>query len=196
MKPLAIIGLGAGWSRAPWKSKRYDRWTLNAAWKRFAGWQSVSCTAWFELHSRRYLSEEWGGETAHFDALAVLPATLYVQRPKAWKAFNAQRFPREQVARAFPLGSYHASSIDWMLAFALWKGYKDIGIWGVNFGPNEGGEPMSARPCLEYWIGLGRGMGRTITVHEPTGLFWIYNVAKHKTPYHYDDTWRLIESRR
>lgn len=195
MKKLAIIARNKGSSLAPWTSAAYDKWTLNAAWRSLTVKQLRSVTAWFEIHSRRYLTEEWGGEDTHFEALALLRCPLYVQNPAHWDAADARLFPRAKLAKAFPGGEYHASSIDWMLAFALYLGYKDIGIWGVNFGPGEGGEPMSARACLEYWVGLGRGMGRTITVHEPTGLFWIYNVSKHKTPYHYDDTWRLVEDR-
>lgn len=194
MKPLAIIGLGRGWSNAPWSKKGWERWSLNAGWQKFDGEQSAACTAWFELHSRRYLLQEWGGEKRHFTALSILRCPVYVQHPKQWPGHDVRQFPSTKLRRHFGT-EYHASSLDWMLAFALYSGYKDIHFWGVNFGPTEGGEPMSARACLEYWIGRAHGMGVKVTVHEPTGLFWIYNFTRHKTPYHFDDTWRLVEDR-
>ena len=209
MKKLAIVGMAAGFEKAPWRKPGWECWTLNSAWKRFENEglmemdehtglarYPVNLTAWFELHSRRYLTEEWHGSMQHFRMLARLRCPIYVQHPKDWPHWqNPQSFPRAAIVRQFARGDYHASSLDWMLAFAVFQGYTHVEMFGVNLAPNEGQEPMSGRAALEYWIGFAEGRGVKVTVHEPTGVFWIYNVTKEKTPYHYDDTWRLIEKR-
>lgn len=203
MKRLALVGRGRGAERAPWNSKHYDCWGLNSGWRDVPvvrHFPPRGLAAWFEIHSRRYLKQEWlgFGRTIHTHerGLAWMNVPVYVQHPKDWPLVpKAKRFPREQIRLAFPRGDYHAGSFDWMLAFALLKGYRHIELFGVGLGPTDGGEPLSARACLEYWIGYAEAKGVKVKVHDPTGLFWIYNYTREKTPYHFDDTWRLIEPR-
>jgi len=203
LKSLAIVALGKGWEKAPWKKRTHDIWTLNSAWRRFGwdllwkGWKAPSAlSAYFELHTPRYLREEWGKSRAHFENLAELRVPVYVQDAKAWPTlWKPTTLPRAAIGKAFPRGDYHASSIDWMLAMGLHLGYKRIDVYGTGFGPTDGGEPISARAAFEYWVGFAEGLGVKVTVHEPTGAFWIYNVTKERTPYHFDDSWRLVEDR-
>lgn len=200
MKKLAIVGMGKGWHLAPWKNPNYECWTLNSAWKNIFNAKTLaapkSVTAWFELHSRLYLRKEWNGLKHHFKALGLLTVPVYVQRAADWpELHDARTFPRRHLRHCHPRGDYHASSFDWMLQFALTVGYKDISIWGVDFGPTDAGEPISARACLEYWIGYAEASGVKVRMKGPTGLFWIYNYTRERTPYHYDDTWRLVEDR-
>lgn len=200
VRRLAICAMGDGSDKAPWNDKRYDCWGLNSLWKYVPAYYRDSITAWFEIHSRRYLKQEWerAGKTLdlHVRGLAYLNVPVYVQHPQEWRGLpKAQRFPREQIRRTFPRGDYHAGSIDWMLSYGLLKGYRQIELFGVALGPTDTGEPLSARACLEYWIGYAEAKGVKVKVHDPTGLFWIYNYTREKTPYHYDDTWRLIEPR-
>lgn len=198
MNRLAIVARAMGFANAPWHDRRYDCWTLNSAWQGMDLEDlPLRLTAWFELHSRRYLDEEWAHRKTHVRALAQLPIPVYVQTPSEWPELqHPTALPQTQLRRAFPRGRYHASSIDWMLAVALLKGYKHIDLYGVDLGPTEGREPLSARPCLEYWIGVAEGRGVKVVVHEPTALFWIYNYQRERTPYHMDDSWRLVEARR
>lgn len=197
MNRLAIVGLGQGFHDAPWHDRKYDCWTLNSAWREMdLDNLPERLTAWFEIHSRAYLAEEWHQRKTHVRALSQLPCPVYVQKPREWPELqHPVSLDQAGIKRAFPRGTYHASSIDWMLAVALLKGYKHIELFGVDYGPTEGREPLSGRPCLEYWIGLAEGRGVKVVVHEPTALFWIYNYTRERTPYHMDDTWRLVEHR-
>lgn len=199
LKKLAIVALGDGWTRAPWKKTTHDIWTLNSAWRRF-GWKISgppdSLTAYFELHTPRYLRSEWGSDRSHFRELAKLRVPVYVQQAGMWPhLWKPTILPRTALRKAFPRGDYHASSIDWMLALGISKGYQRIDVYGTSFGPTDSGEPISARAAFEYWVGFAEGRGIEVKVHEPTGAFWIYNYTKERTPYHYDDSWRLIEDR-
>jgi len=155
-----------------------------------------SVSAYFELHTPRYLRHEWGRDRSHFRELSHLRVPVFVQKSEAWPdLWKPVTFPRVQIKRAFPRGDYHASSIDWMLCYGVFRGYRHIEVFGVGFEPTDGGEPLSARSAFEYWVGFAEGKGVQVTVHEPCGAFWIYNYTKERTPYHYDDSWRLIEER-
>src|SRR5690349_18148101 len=72
---------------------------------------------------------------------------------------NQVIFPRALLSKQ-PRGHYHASSFDWLVAYAIHEGAKIISLHGVGFAldsPRE--EPMSARACLEYWSGYAQGKG-------------------------------------
>ena len=58
----------------------------------------------------------------------------------------------------------------------------------------EGGEPLSAWACLEYWIGYARGRGIRVVLAEDCNLFYNYRIVRDKRQYGYDD-WDLIEDR-
>jgi len=197
------VGFGSGAIKAPWHSEKYDLWTLNSAWLRFdwhlfrKDWKAPrALSAYFELHTPRYLLQEWEKDRSHFRNLAELRVPVYVQNAKAWPTlWKPLTLPRVALRMAFPRGDYHASSLDWMLAMGVHSGYKTIDVYGVGFGPTDGGEPLSARAAFEYWVGFAEGRGMKVTVHEPTGAFWIYNYTKERTPYHFDDSWRLVEDR-
>ena len=42
----------------------------------------------------------------------------------------------------------------------------------VDFGFTEGGEPLSARACLEYWFGVAHGLGIDATCSSPSMFKW------------------------
>lgn len=206
-KKLAIVGLARGWEGAPLVGPKWDVWRCNPGFwaariyeygdrRDGAKMLAMTPTAWFEIHTRRYLkaahTSDYFREVGVVD---VLKAPTYFLDPKGWKVRDARVFPRAKIAKAFPRGDYHAGSFDWLLSFALLEGYKHIEIFGVDLGPTDAGEPISARPCLEYWCGVAAGRGVEVVSHSPS-LFKIFNYQRARTPYHYDDSWRLIEDRR
>lgn len=198
MKKLAIVGLARGRERTPTVGKGWDVWRCNPGfWTGRNDLEAFADTsAWFEVHSRRYLTEAHGLRyiTMVEKCLRITGAPFYCLKAAGWNVSAKREFPRNKIAARFPLGDYHAGSFDWMLAFALFEGYKHIELYGLDLGPTDAGEPISARPCLEYWVGVARGLGRTVLCHSPN-LFKIFNYQRATTPYHYDDTWRLIEDR-
>jgi hypothetical protein len=78
---------------------------------------------------------------------------------------NEQIFPGEepdgeQPRRRIPRGSW-----DWLVAYAVHLGAVEITLHGVYLSLDSArDEPISARACLEYWIGYAEGKG-------PVGLF-------------------------
>lgn len=116
---------------------------------------------------------------------------------------NQVIFPRADI-EAFPYvnpsrKSYHSSSFDWMVAFALVNGLiggeelTQLTIQGVSLNM-ESGEPISSRACLEYWCGIAEGLGVTVDITPECGLFAQYHLVKSRSVYGYDDI-QLIEDR-
>lgn len=79
-----------------------------------------------------------------------------------------------------------------LAAFAIWLGFKRIELYGVRL--MESGEPIAARACLEYWLGVAEGRGIETYVHPACDLFAQYHLVKSRTVYGYDDV-RLVEER-
>lgn len=186
-KTLVITGLA---NPAPLTPSRFLHiWRPNPGFWPF----DTTASMWFELHSRRYLKTHGPNFPKATELVVALSeAPVMWQDASEWRVALGVSFPRAEVES---LGGYHASSFDWLLALGILVGYRSFYLTGIGFGPTDGGEPLSARACLEYWIGYARGKGCTVDVSEPTGLFWNYNYSRTKTPYHYDDTWRLVEDR-
>jgi hypothetical protein len=198
VKKLAIVGLARGKELAPKIGKHWDVWRCNPGfWTGEDEIESfVGTTLWFEIHTGRYLDGAHGTKYRKLveKLFAVTKTPIYFLKASEWKVKAKREFPRNKIAVGLPRGDYHAGSFDWMLAFAILEGYKHIELYGVDLGPTDTGEPISARPCLEYWCGVAAGKGVLVVSHSPS-LFKIFNYQRASTPYHYDDTWRLVEDR-
>jgi hypothetical protein len=98
-----------------------------------------------------------------------------------------KQFPLKEMQRAMPRGDYHCGSFDWMVAFAIYSGVKEIKLHGIGL-CLEAGEPISARACLEYWCGYAEGSGIKITTAPDCDFFHFYHLVKSKLTYGVDDT--------
>jgi len=97
-------------------------------------------------------------------------------------------FPRDKMR--FGRYNYHCGSFDWMIAFAIYKGAKEIELHGINL-TFEWGEPISARACLEYWCGYAEAKGIKITTKN-CFIFHPYQMVRTNKVYGYDH-FNLIE---
>ena len=148
----------------------------------------------FNLHMFEHLERDWpeGLEREKGWLTANPTVPFYTCDPWPEWAVGQRRLPREELAK-IPRGNYHAISLDWMVAFALHLGARAIGLHGVRL-VMRGDEPISARPCLEYWCGYAEGRGVTVTVAPDCDIFLQYHLVKSRTLYGYDDI-RLVEDR-
>lgn len=107
---------------------------------------------------------------------------------------HAKIFPRaEMEATRIGRPDYHAGSFDWMVAYAIFLGFSEIELHGIGL-VGEVGEPLSARPCLEYWCGVAEGRDIKVTCAKDCDLFYIYHYVKTRHQYGYDDM-DLVEDR-
>ena len=196
-KPLhgvAIIGPGAPRGAGALYDKRWELWGLNSSYR-----QQPKATPWarmFNLHRYAHLERDvpqyvdW--DSAHSRRHPKLPFVVL----DSWGRLLTTHtmLPRREL-EAMPRGRYHASSFDWMVAYAILCGARHIHVHGAHFAldsPRE--EPISARACLEYWIGYAQGLGIEVRAHSCHGLFRQFHLVMSDTMYGYDDV-VMVEDR-
>lgn len=105
--------------------------------------------------------------------LANVGVPCYLTKPDA-AIPNGVPYPIHQVAEFLSKvddnvdGYYFSSSIGYMLALALFEGYKEIHFYGVDLIDDD--EYGFQRPNLEYLIGLARGWGRKVYIPPTSAL--------------------------
>jgi hypothetical protein len=169
----------------------YELWGLNSL---FVMLEDRHFDRWFEIHDRKYLEgvegAAWDKHIRWLRGERRIP--IYMQR--TWPDIPMSRkFPRAAVEKLTPRGWYHCSSVDWMVAMAIGMKFKRIHIQGINFGPEDGGEPFSARACLEYWLGVAEGRGIETYV-QGGGMFHAHTIVKSRAQYGYDVDFRNVRT--
>ncbi len=168
VRKVAIVGFADSWKEAPFTDESYEIWGLNELHKYVPRWNR-----WFELHdastlgvTTRDLSE--GEQKRHLDWLAKQEGKPIYMQPQ----FCDGRFP---AAVPLPLqdlidkfGRYFTSTIGYMVGMALLENYDVIELYGIDLASDV--EYPQQRPNTEYLIGIGRGMGKTVTVCESSAL--------------------------
>jgi hypothetical protein len=103
-----------------------------------------------------------------------------------------QQFPAAFMMEHMHRGQYHCGSMDWMVAFAIWRnrrfsdGIREIELHGVQL-TSAAGEPISARACLEYWCGGAEGSGIKVELADDAHLFDNYHLVRSDIIYGVDD---------
>lgn len=168
-----VIAHGSHWEY--WGLNVCPRWAQNIKW-----------TRWFNLHHYASLKQNMPNALAQEIGWAHVNDRIPYYVLESWgnKLPNERIFPRQKLEK-MPRGSYHCGSIDWMLAYAILIGAKEVAVHGASLAM-EGGEPLSAWPCLEYWIGYAQGKGIKISTYD-CGLFFNYRIVRDHRRYGYDE---------
>ena len=186
---VAIVGRGTDRVLTPWGSEGYEFWGLNDQ-PRARGYAPIDCyNRWFQLHPPAYMEQHYpqglGDLKRFWGASNGIP--LYMDRH--YEEYpDSVPYPRDEVDSQCPLGGYHVSSFDWMVALAVLEGWKRIELYGTDFFTFPtimNGEPVSARPCLEYWLGVAAGRGAEIGIHQRGDLFKTIHVAVYRSELQY-----------
>jgi len=75
------------------------------------------------------------------------------------------RFPLEEIKREFSgAPEYYTSSVAYALAYAIYKRYERIELYGVEMETNT--EYAHQRPGVAYWCGVAYGRGITVDFHS------------------------------
>jgi hypothetical protein len=170
-------------------------WGLNAIrpdWTEGIEWDAM-----FNLHHWDHLVRDWiNGVLKESEWAKSHPVVPFytVDRWPHNSLPNRRDFPRKKLEK-MPMGTYHAGSFDWLVAFATYLKAKEIRLYGIKLAVDgPGDEPISARACLEYWCGYAAGKGIKIKTMD-CELFNQYHLVKSNTVYGYDDI-KLIEERK
>lgn len=193
---VAIIGNGASPHAGASYDERWQLWGMNSSYRAHPGlerrWDRM-----FNLHRLAHLERDCP-EYVDWDAAWSRrhPKVPMVVVDSWGKLLTNQAiFPRAALQKQ-PRGDYHASSFDWLVAYAIHLKATMIHIHGAKFAldsPRE--EPISARACLEYWCGYAEGRGITVREHSDCEMFVQYHLVQSRTVYGYDDV-KMVEHRK
>lgn len=177
----------------------WEMWGLNAIYPPWA--MGIQWARRFNLHMFEHLKRDWlQGVRFEVDNMKARPDTpLYVLDP--WVRAdgtpmlpNERIFPGEELMATQPGGRYRAGSWDWLVAYAVHLGAVEITLHGVYLSLDSfRDEPMSARACLEYWIGYAEGKGVKVGLFD-CDLMYQYHLVRSRTVYGYDDV-AVVEER-
>lgn len=195
---VAMIGGAAHPSllRPEYNDGSWEFWGLNAIRAKWFDDAGLTWTRWFNIHRWEHLVRDWKqGLDAEVEWAKKNPHIPFYT-PGDWAPHipNEVAFPREELDAAYPRGDYHAGSFDWMVALALYLGATEIAIHGVCLNLVSG-EPISARACLEYWIGYAQGRGCQVHMADDCDLFWQYHYVRSHSVYGFDDVHMLEEKK-
>lgn len=157
-KPLkvAIIGTAdCSRGKAPYDNESWEIWSLGANAKDIPRFDR-----WFELHTERVLKNARSWENI-FPFFGQCGDKLYLGHPCSDLPF-AKPFPIEKIKEKF--GTYFTSTIAYLIAFAILEGATEIGLWGISMLADE--EYSRQRPCVEYYLGMARGLGINVVIAE------------------------------
>ncbi len=166
MKKVAIVGsASSSLDMTPWQDRSFDIWAL--AWRRVE-----RCTRFFDMHPVPRKSKNIPPK--YLDYLANLNVPVYMQKTHV-EVPNSVEYPLVDVIEFFGNtlgkhvnGSYFASSIAYLFCLAVYEGYKEIYLYGIDL--IDEGEYAYQRPNMAYLVGVARGLGRTVFIPETSAL--------------------------
>lgn len=185
-KSVMLLGGGA----RPTEFKTNEYWGLNS----HLHLTLPKVTRMFDLHHYKILKRDgWDFEREILFAQQNPKCPLYVLERWPEPIKNQIIFPGKKLSTEYTFGDYHCGSFDWMVAFAIHEKFKKIILNGIGLSLVDGGEPLSARACLEFWCGVATGKGIEIGAIN-CDLFTWQHIVKSYEIYGYDDV-TLLEDR-
>jgi len=172
MNKLAIVGAEPRTrGNAPYDDSSYDIWAVsnwaNAEWMK-------RCTAVIEVHkSEVYTNHSYDPNYWSFLQETELP--VYMQtKDKLIK--NSIEYPLEDILGELGVLKINGrapqmlnSSISYAIGLAIWLGYGEIDIYGVEM--TNSSEYRSQQPAFTFWVGFAAGLGIDININCTEGLF-------------------------
>jgi hypothetical protein len=164
MKKLAIVGShSATRADAPFGDPDFEIWVFNEAP------QLSFCKRWdvvFQLHKPEvYTSPNNFVRKDHWDWLQKKHTgkTIYMQDCDP-RVPASRRYPMDEICAGVPGAAFgwFTSSPSYALALALFLGYREIEIYGVELSSNT--EYSYQLNNWVYWVGVALGMGVNLTL--------------------------------
>lgn len=160
---LAIVGFArSSRTLAPYHDLSWDIWGLNEALT--TDWfLRKQPSGWFQIHPKwDFMRSNNRNDPAHWK---------WLREPHDFPIFMQADFAEIPAAVRYPIeevmdmgGMYLTSSPAMMFALGILMGYQRIGLWGIDMAADS--EYNYQKPCMEYWIGIARGMGIEVVLPE------------------------------
>ena len=155
---VAILANGSTiknfYSRLSHLPRKYDQvWCLNQQ----ATWQGIDVDRCFIMDDLKLRMPYYSGHE-FLDWLKTYPKPIITSRQyDEWPTSEA--YPIEEIAKYFglPLGIAMYSTVDYMIALAIYEGATHIDMFGVDMIEEKG--PYEMRAATAQWIGAAHARG-------------------------------------
>ena len=169
-KKVAIVGSASRTvGQAPYKDPEWEIWQL--AWRKDE--EVKYATRLFDMHvidgNRNKIPKDY------IALLNKRSETIPIMGPVVDpRVPGMTEYPLDAVVdflggvSEYASGNYFMSSIAYMFALAMYEGYEEIGLYGVDLLDVD--EYIHQKPNQEYLIGLARGMGIKVFIPQLSAL--------------------------
>lgn len=167
---VCIMGFAPSWQLAPFGNDEFEIWALNELYL-FLPNIPLERLRWFDIHSRPVIEAQTQSlhrtpVSDHLQKLQAMQCRLYMQ--KHYEDIPASiEYPLAEVTAMFVQAghqnAYFNNSISYMLALAIYEGFEEIHLYGVDMAHDS--EYFNQRPSVEFFCGFARGKG--ITLYTP-----------------------------
>ena len=160
-----IIGCAPGCQEAPYDNG--ERWGINDNHKAVDKLDLI-----FDCHNLKRVVK--GKEILGRRSIEEVKEHLDLVKKKGIPMFcttefknipNIKRYPIEDIIRRFK-SDYFGSGPDYAIAYALYKGFTEIHLYGILMIVGE--EYYVQKPTIEHWGGIALGMKVEFKVHDST----------------------------
>jgi hypothetical protein len=162
VKTVAIVGTEAKTrDLTPWDDLNVDIWVLNESAGNPNGWVK-RCNGTFQLHDPKvYKSPHNRSDPYHWE---------WLQKPRDYPIWmqdidpfvpGSQKYPLDEINQMFSSGfqwpdeeviQFYTSTVPYMIALAVYLGYKKIKLYGVEMSSNT--EYYYQQNSLSFWLGV------------------------------------------
>jgi len=198
-----IVGFAPSWIETPWQDQDAEIWGLNELYQYIKKTPGARADRWFEIHNPQSPSKS---NPQHQEWLKQCPIPLYM-----WKHFDEYPasipYPREEVKAMFNENfifpgnpiikaindlerqvydkgakfSNFSNQITWMVGLAIYEGFKEIHVYGVDMATKEEirtadgtqsvtGEYIWQRPSVEAAVMFATGRGIKVLIPQTSEL--------------------------
>ena len=187
LSKVAIVGFGESRRGAPIKDETYEIWGLNDLYDQLKRYDR-----WFDIHDRNSkdknsidIHKTSRGAKQKLEAYKEMKCPIYCQ--EAWPDIpTAEKFPLKEIQDKFCGGGkgYFTCQPSYMIAFALYLDFDVIELHGIDMSIDT--EYSIQRPSVEYWVGLARGMGKTVYIPQGSSLMKTKYIYGYEQEQHID----------
>lgn len=178
---VAIVGFASSSrDQAPYDDQSFEIWSLNHAHQFIRRWDR-----WFQIHPTTKASADVAraGQVSsgdeHGQWLTAQDGSNPVYMQDHYEEIKASvRYPREEINKWFEeqggkvpgffATDYYTSTISQMLALAIYEGFSEIHLYGIDLLQEE--EYFYQRAGCEYLIGFARGRGAKVYIPKSSAL--------------------------
>lgn len=171
IKRVAIVGFAPHRAKAPWTDPTIEKWGCNHLWAYVP--EGGQWHRWFDMHQREYIERHptWREKEHPHETFLKTDHKRPIYMPAAQPDFpSSVAYPVEAVIAKFgPWSDYFTNGIAYMIALALFEGFREIHVYGVDMTHDSEYGPQ--RPCVEAWLSFARGLGVNVVIPEESALF-------------------------